>query len=73
MHTPGHSDDSVTLLLDDGSAFTGDLTHPAFATMETAATVMASWRQLQAQGASRIYPAHGPVWPMAADFLERFT
>jgi glyoxylase-like metal-dependent hydrolase (beta-lactamase superfamily II) len=73
VHTPGHSDDSVTLLLDDGSAFTGDLTHPAFATMETAVTVMASWRQLQAQGASRIYPAHGPVWPMAADFLERFT
>src|SRR5438105_11065831 len=26
LHTPGHSDDSVSLLLDDGSAFTGDLT-----------------------------------------------
>ncbi len=25
LHTPGHSDDSVSLLLDDGSAFTGDL------------------------------------------------
>ena len=29
LHTPGHSDDSVSLLLDDGSVFTGDLTHPA--------------------------------------------
>ena len=26
LHTPGHSDDSVSLLLDDGAAFTGDLT-----------------------------------------------
>jgi glyoxylase-like metal-dependent hydrolase (beta-lactamase superfamily II) len=25
LHTPGHSDDSVSLLLDDGSVFTGDL------------------------------------------------
>lgn len=29
VHTPGHSDDSVSLLLDDGSIFTGNLTHPA--------------------------------------------
>jgi glyoxylase-like metal-dependent hydrolase (beta-lactamase superfamily II) len=28
VHTPGHSDDSISLLLDDGSVFTGDLTHP---------------------------------------------
>jgi glyoxylase-like metal-dependent hydrolase (beta-lactamase superfamily II) len=29
--TPGHSDDSVSLLLDDGAVFTGDLTPPGFA------------------------------------------
>src|SRR5260370_1294944 len=29
--TPGHSDDSVSLVLDDGSAFTGDLTPPGLA------------------------------------------
>lgn len=29
VHTPCHSDDSVSLLLDDGSVFTGDLTLPA--------------------------------------------
>ncbi len=29
IHTPGHSDDSVTLILDEGFAFTGDL-HPTF-------------------------------------------
>ena len=31
LHTPGHSDDSVSLLLDDGSVFTGDLPPEAMA------------------------------------------
>jgi ribonuclease/clavin/mitogillin len=64
VHTPGHSDDSVSLLLDDGSAFTGDLTHPALAGEGDAAVVSASWRSLQERGAVRVYPAHGPVRPM---------
>jgi glyoxylase-like metal-dependent hydrolase (beta-lactamase superfamily II) len=59
--TPGHSDDSVSLLLDDGSAFTGDLTHPGMATAEDAAVVAASWGLLRAHGAMRVYPGHGPV------------
>jgi ribonuclease/clavin/mitogillin len=62
--TPGHSDDSVSLLLDDGSAFTGDLTHPAFIGEEDAEVVSASWRLLRERGATRIYPGHGPVWEM---------
>ena len=61
---PGHSDDSVSLLLDDGSAFTGDLTHPAFVGESDAAVVSASWRSLRDRGAVRVYPAHGPVRPM---------
>ena len=73
LHTPGHSDDSVSLLLDDGSAFTGDLTHPATIGLEDAAVVFASWRLLQNQGTTRIYPGHGPIWPMNPDFLEAFT
>jgi glyoxylase-like metal-dependent hydrolase (beta-lactamase superfamily II) len=28
IHTPGHSDDRVSLVLDSGEAFTGDLTDP---------------------------------------------
>ena len=60
LPTPGHSDDSVSLLLDDGSAFTGDLTPPMLATEEKAETVLASWRLLRDHGASRVYPGHGP-------------
>lgn len=64
VHTPGHSDDSVSLLLDDGSAFTGDLTPPALAREDDLAVVAASWRLLRERGATRVYPGHGPVRPM---------
>lgn len=61
VYTPGHSDDSISLLLDDGSVFTGDLTRPAFIGMEDPAVVYASWRTLRERGATRVYPGHGPV------------
>jgi glyoxylase-like metal-dependent hydrolase (beta-lactamase superfamily II) len=67
VHTPGHSGDSVSLLLDNGSAFTGDLTHPALVGESDAAVVSASWRTLRERGATRVYPAHGPVRPMHAE------
>ena len=61
LHTPGHSDDSVSLLLDDGSVFTDDLTHPALAGEEDASVVAASWRLLRERGATRVYPGYGPA------------
>jgi ribonuclease/clavin/mitogillin len=64
LHTPGHSDDSVSVLLDDGSAFTGDLTAPGFAGEDGVAVVNASWRLLHDHGATRVYPGHGPVRSM---------
>ena len=67
LHTPGHSDDSVSLLLDDGSVFTGDLTRPGFVGPEDPAVVLASWRLLRARGARRVYPGHGPVYPLPPD------
>ena len=66
VHTPGHSDDSISLLLDDGSVFTGDLTPVAFIGAEDAVVVSASWRMLRERGATRIYPGHGPVRQMDA-------
>ena len=66
LHTPGHSDDSVSLVLDDGAVFTGDLTPPQYVGTEDPAVVRRSWRLLREHGASRVYPAHGPVRPMEA-------
>jgi len=71
LHTPGHSDDSISLLLDDGSAFTGDLIPPAFIGVEDAAVVSASWRLLQERGATRVYPGHGPVRHMDVHSVAR--
>ena len=59
--TPGHSDDSVSLILDDGSAFTGDLTPVMLAEPEHAETLAASWSRLRDLGMTAIYPGHGPV------------
>jgi endoribonuclease LACTB2 len=59
--TPGHSDDSVSLILDDGSAFTGDLTPMVLAEPEHAETLAASWTRLRDLGMKTIYPGHGPV------------
>ena len=67
VHTPGHSDDSVSLLLDSGEAFTGDLTHPGMATEDAAETVAQSWQRLRDNGASTVYAGHGPVRPIPAD------
>lgn len=59
LPTPGHTDDSVSLLLDNGAAFTGDLTPPDGAWGEAGEVVLASWKLLHERGARMIYPAHG--------------
>jgi glyoxylase-like metal-dependent hydrolase (beta-lactamase superfamily II) len=67
VHTPGHSDDSVSLLLDSGEVFTGDLTHPTFMTEDTADLVTKSWQTLRDLGATTVYAGHGPVRPIPTD------
>jgi glyoxylase-like metal-dependent hydrolase (beta-lactamase superfamily II) len=64
VHTPGHSDDSVSLVLDSGEAFTGDLTWPGFVTDDQAEAVDRSWQALRARGARTVYAGHGPIRPM---------
>ncbi len=59
--TPGHSDDSVSLVLDSGEAFIGDLTAPFAASEENAATVQSSWDAIRAAGGRVIHHAHVPV------------
>jgi glyoxylase-like metal-dependent hydrolase (beta-lactamase superfamily II) len=59
LHTPGHSDHCVSLLLDDGPAFTGDLPLEVYAFDNPVA--LSSWRLLRERGATRVYPAHGPI------------
>ena len=58
IHTPGHSDDSVTLILDEGFAFTGDL-HPRFMVSEEDQKSLHSWDKIYQHKITRIFPAHG--------------
>ncbi len=60
--TPGHSPDSVSVLLDDGKVFTGDL--PPFMpdwNDEQGRRIKSSWKLLYDHGAKIIHPAHGPI------------
>lgn len=72
IETPGHSDDSVSLLLDSGLAFTGDLTIPQMASPENEDILRASWRRLLSAGALTIYPAHANSFPasMVREYLK---
>lgn len=64
ISTPGHSDDSVTLVLDEGAAFTGDLTPPFAVDDDPEHPVRRSWDAIRAAHATVIYPGHGPHMPL---------
>jgi len=68
IYTPGHTQGSVSVLLETGEAFVGCLAHnnlpfrfrpglPIFA--EDIEKVKESWKPIIQQGAKTIYPAHG--------------
>lgn len=59
IHTPGHSDHCVSLLLDDGSVFTGDL--PPKELCFDNPVALATWQTLRKKGVRQVYPAHGPI------------
>jgi glyoxylase-like metal-dependent hydrolase (beta-lactamase superfamily II) len=58
ISTPGHSDDSISLILDDGFAFTGDLP-PRFMVAEEDHVAQQSWDKIYQHKITRIFPAHG--------------
>ncbi|MGB7873346.1 MAG: MBL fold metallo-hydrolase [Anaerolineales bacterium] len=58
LPTPGHSDDSVTLILDEGFAFTGDLPH-RFMLSDDDLTSQQSWDKIYKHKITRLFPAHG--------------
>jgi glyoxylase-like metal-dependent hydrolase (beta-lactamase superfamily II) len=78
LHTPGHSSDSISVVLDDGNAFVGDAAMNfmrVFGTrhmpiyVEDCDEVLESWRKLIKYKATVIYTAHGREF--GADVLKR--
>jgi ribonuclease/clavin/mitogillin len=62
--TPGHSEDSISLVLDSGEAFTGDLPLLEWTRDEARDAVAQSWQAIRALNTQRVYPGHGPVRPV---------
>lgn len=68
LHTPGHTQDSISVLLSDGSAFVGDaamnflwwtgMGHRPIVVQDIRAAY-ASWQKLRERGAKVVYPSHG--------------
>lgn len=78
VYTPGHSQGSVSIVLDTGEVFVGDMAMnglpltsrpdlPIFA--EDIELVKVSWRKLLKLGVTMIFPAHGKPFP--ASVMER--
>ncbi len=78
LHTPGHSPDSISLLLDDGSCFCGDAAMSSLQWlglrycciyMSDVEENYRSWQKLITAGARTFYPAHGR--PFKPEALKR--
>jgi hydroxyacylglutathione hydrolase len=78
IYTPGHSMGSVSVLLETGDAFVGDLAMngfplrlspglPIFA--DDMQEVRKSWKSLLDKGAKTVYPAHGK--PFSVDIIRK--
>lgn len=76
LHTPGHTRDSLCLLFEDGTAFTGDLLIPVRGRfepqpyfIEDEAALQASVERLQAHQPLLVYSSHWPE-PQEPPWLE---
>jgi ribonuclease/clavin/mitogillin len=64
INTRGHSDDSISIVLDAGLAFTGDLQPASMQEGDTTRLAQQSWELLRKLGVQTIHPGHGPVRPI---------
>jgi len=75
VHTPGHSPGSVSIVLESGEAFIGDMAMngfpltrgpalPIFA--EDIGILKESWHKLLKLGLTTVFPAHGKPFPVSA-------
>jgi hydroxyacylglutathione hydrolase len=78
LHTPGHTKGSMSVLLETGDAFVGDLAMNGFpyrpgpgmpSLGEDADQVKKSWRLILDSGAKKVFPGHGK--PFDADVLRK--
>ncbi len=73
IHTPGHTEGHVSIVLDSGEAFVGDMANndwylrltPGLAVLaDDIGLMVASWKKILPMGIKQIYPAHGRDFPV---------
>jgi glyoxylase-like metal-dependent hydrolase (beta-lactamase superfamily II) len=62
--TLGHSEDSISFIIDGCCAFTGDLPGMLFADLESNPGIKESWMKIAAFKVKKIYPGHGYSFEM---------
>jgi len=77
LHTPGHTDDNISVILANGDAFVGDacmsnlsFLHYRPIELYDSDLVFESWRKIIKNGAKTVYPGHGK--PFAVEKLIRY-
>ena len=77
IHTPGHSDDSISVILDSGAAIVGDM--PPYPQIEAYGdpVIADSWGKIIRCGSKRAYHAHWPEYDikygcLSQDFARYF-
>jgi len=78
VYTPGHSSGSVSVLLDSGEAFVGDMAMNKFPLRlspgmpiyaENLQMLVESWQKLLDEGIKTVFPAHGA--PFSVDIIHK--
>jgi hydroxyacylglutathione hydrolase len=80
--TPGHTDDSISVILDNGDAFVSDaclsnlgFLHYRPIEVSNLKQVFASWQKIIDNGTKTIYPSHVKPFPVEnlIPFKEKYT
>ncbi|MBO4459341.1 MAG: MBL fold metallo-hydrolase [Clostridiales bacterium] len=69
--TPGHSDDSISLVLDSGEIFVGDLNPLYELELHRGSAIEASWKMLLAMNPRKVYYGHAPMADLKTNPLGR--
>lgn len=67
IHTPGHSDDSISLILDDGTVFVGDLNPLYELEMHRGTPIEYSWNRIFSYNPRVIYYGHAKSAQLTPD------
>ena len=70
LHTPGHSDDSISLWLDEGLLFVGDLNPLYELEMHKGTMIGESWEKLLRLGPKKVYYGHAKPAELSGGSLQ---